>query len=310
MAAMTSADIYLAMLRAEEWGRDVPVWAESAFSMMQRHEKAMLWRVTKDFPRSIDCIVDAGCWLGASTLAFCRGIKDGGHPVRDNMVVSCDLFRVDDHAKNIMLQRRGMEAQIGASLLPAFLNTIRGHETMVSVVKGDLLDFRWGGRPIDILFLDLLKTRALNAHGSECFFPHLRAGSIIIQQDYVFDHLPWIPLTMEMFADHFVPVGFCDSSAIFLVRSVPSQTEVQERLAEMEALAIDRKLELFEQIAARMKHPAQRAQIELSRLWCALHYDGSERAEQEASHFRFDPAMAWVEKKRQVLVQAVKRRAA
>ncbi|APH74273.1 class I SAM-dependent methyltransferase [Aquibium oceanicum] len=304
---MKTEDEYLKMIKASEWNRTVPPWVENTFSMMRPPEKAMLWHLTKDFHRPLDCIVDAGCWTGASTLAFCLGIKDGGHPARSGMVASFDLFVADEHTRTIYLQRKGLDVKVGSSLIPIFLNNIYGHEDLISIVKGDLLDHSWSGRPIDILFLDLLKTKALNTQGSKIFFPHLRPQSIIIQQDYVFDHLPWIPLTMQMFRDHFEVVGYCLSSALFMVRSTPSESEVSERLAEMDEMPLEAKLVAFDEIISQMPHPVQRTQLELSRMWCALHYGGPDRARHELSLFEYDEKMNWVALKLRQLEHSIAR---
>ena len=245
----------------------------------------MYYHLVKDFPGQIARIVDAGCFGGASTVAFSRGLKESDRPLHPNMIVSYDLFETDRYSSEIFAQF-GMDAPLGSSFLPHFLRTIDDHLDIVSVVKGSILDFNWHGGSIDILFLDVLKSQELNDHCVRNFFPHLIAGkSLVLQQDYIHDPLPWIPMTMALMADHFETLGFCRNTLAFrCVRPVTPQ-DAERCISRLKALSLAEKEKLFEKILADLPDGAPHVQLNLSRIWMMLYHGDLARTRKEIEAF-------------------------
>jgi hypothetical protein len=81
----------------------------------------------------------------------------------------------------------------------------------------------WGGRPIEVLFVDMAVSWALSDQVVRRFFPSLMPGqSLVIHQDYCYQLAPWLAVTMEYFAEYFDTVGNADCSMIFqLKRPIP-----------------------------------------------------------------------------------------
>lgn len=94
--------------------------------------------------------------------------------------------------------------QSGDSFLPQFMADIADFHALVEVNAGDITKRRWNGKPIEILFLDLIKSNEINNHVLREYFPCLiPQRSIVIQQDYFHFYCYWIHLTMWYLADYF-----------------------------------------------------------------------------------------------------------
>src|SRR6202012_5380603 len=75
---------------------------------------------------------------------------------------------------------------------------------MIASHAGNFLDQKWSGDPIEILFIDVAKTAALNAHAIGEFFPNLvPETSIVVHQDYFHCWHPHIHVSMEFLSDEF-----------------------------------------------------------------------------------------------------------
>jgi hypothetical protein len=200
-----------ALRRRRRSGRTLGDWRQSPPpdrlthlpSMLTLEERALLHQLGMQLsPGSL--IVDAGCFLGGSTASLALGASRV-LPEAAPVVHSYDLFLVDHSASTNygdLIEGR----PLGADLLPVFEHVV-GPDLLpyVEVHKGDLLDARWdAGAPIEVLFVDVAKTWGLNDHVMREFFPSLVPGrSIVVQQDYVHEWLPWIHIAMELLADHF-----------------------------------------------------------------------------------------------------------
>jgi hypothetical protein len=175
-------------------------------SMLTVGERALLYSLGREL-RDETCIVDAGCFLGGSTAALALGVSERLRPPR-TVIHSYDLFLVDYSAQTHYRELIG-ERALGADLLPVF-ETVVGDDLIgyVDVHRGDLLAQSWPGDPIDVLFVDVAKSWALCDHVGQEFFPSLVPGrSVVVQQDYVHEWLPWIHITMELLGDYFERVA-------------------------------------------------------------------------------------------------------
>jgi hypothetical protein len=118
----------------------------------------------------------------------------------------------------------GVEYFLGDSFLPILEETVAPYGDLISMHIGDLNEQTWGGSPIEIAFVDVCKTIRLNAHVSREFYPALIGGaSFLVNQDFFFDRLPWIKVTMGYLKDYFQWEGQVFSSSIYRnIKAVPS----------------------------------------------------------------------------------------
>jgi hypothetical protein len=116
--------------------------------------------------------------------------------------------------------------------------------SLVDLEVGDILEKRYKGT-IEILFLDILKTRRIFEHCNELFMGSLIPGhSLVIQQDYYW-HLDWfINAYMELLADYFVIVDSAVTSCVFLnTKAIPEKFYKNDPLIGLRGPEIVRLLE-------------------------------------------------------------------
>jgi hypothetical protein len=231
-------------------------------------------------------IVDGGPLLGGSTVALSTGLRL--NPVVANTrkrIHSFDLFVYTTGMKRLF---HGAEPKEGADLLPQFRRYTEGVREHVRVYPGDILQMSWTGQPIEILFIDVAKTWAIQLHLLREFFTHLIPGvSTVVQQDYFFYHCHWIHLVMEHLSPYFrvahMPAG--PTLGFELTHPIPPdllRLDYRRIFGRDEAVALmDRSLHRF---TGEPRLVATTAKIAL-----LLEHDDIEAARQVASEIRRSP---------------------
>ncbi|MFL6003843.1 MAG: tetratricopeptide repeat protein [Nocardioides sp.] len=209
---------------------------EASPGMLTSAERAMLSEIVRRTWRGDGAIVDGGSFLGSSLVAEARGMAassvlaelsiarfPGGKPIH-----GYELGYHPAPASPATERRRtygGVEYQLGESFVPMLERTIAPHRDLIDLHVGDLMEMDWGGHPVELAFIDVCKTSDLNAHVSRVFYPALIGGaSTLIHQDFFFDRLPWIRVTMGYLADYFRWEGQVASSSVFTsVKAVPKE---------------------------------------------------------------------------------------
>ncbi|MDZ5620514.1 hypothetical protein SFC88_06750 [Nocardioides sp. HM23] len=203
--------------------------------MLTIEERAMLTRVVATTWRGEGAIIDGGSFLGSSLVAEAQGLQanpaggaadwsrfPGGKPIHG-------------YERGIHPGRRGprerqrkvydgFELDLGDDFVSALERATEPYRDAIALHIGDLNDQHWDGSPIEIAFIDVCKTARLNAHVSREFLTALVPGaSTLIHQDFFFDRLPWIRVTMGHLADHFRWEGQVNSSSVYTnVSAVPA----------------------------------------------------------------------------------------
>lgn len=188
-------------IRQRPWREvEAPEEVLSVEGMISPQERSLLYWLAREYASGAGAIVDAGCFLGASTAAFAAGLRD--RPSNSTpRIVSYDRFEVESYTIEAGFFADDPDIRVGDSFRPRFDATASAFDAPVTVCAGDVLQLGWDGGPIEILFLDILKTSEINDHVVREFFPHLIPGrSVVVQQDYVWGELPWIHVTMERLA--------------------------------------------------------------------------------------------------------------
>lgn len=195
-------------------------------TMMVSDEIHYLFSLAKDTYTGEGEIVDAGCLLGGSTVAFGEGLKRNETVELESKysrIHAYDLFKYYDYMKDLTIKETKKE---GESLLPEFSSNVIDYYEFLSIYPGDILKRSWNNEKIEILFIDLSKSRELNQHLVKSFFGNLIPGkSIVIQQDYYFDYCYWIHLTMEFFAEYFETMEYPGGATLpfKLVKEIPKE---------------------------------------------------------------------------------------
>lgn len=261
-AFLQSLDLPAATV-AEESGEPSP-------GMLTSAERAMLSEIVRRTWRGDGVIVDGGSFLGSSLVAEAKGME--ANPAlaaltlarfpSDKPIHGYELGYHPAPANPAVERRRtygGVEYVLGESFVPMLEQNIAPHRDLIDLHIGDLTKMGWDGSPVELAFIDVCKTRELNAHVSRQFYPALIGGaSTLIHQDFFYDRLPWIRVTMGYLADYFRWEGQVASSSVYTtVNAVPenvaaydpfTEGTLQECLAYHDAVAfpgIDRTAQLM-----------------------------------------------------------------
>jgi hypothetical protein len=226
----------------------VPLPAMQVASMLAYEERALLHWAGRE---SFGALVDAGCFLGGSTLALGFGLRSSGRT--DGRIHSYDLFEVGGEWERIYFPD-DFPFAIGTTTLPLYESHIAPVRELVEVHHGDVRGFRWRGEPIGTLFIDIAKSWGVHDHVLGQFFPSLVPGSLVIQQDLVHFGHPWCAISMELLDEHVEYLGHVHfSSAVYRVRCPIARAALPTRL--LERLTADEALALVDRCAERVGEP-------------------------------------------------------
>lgn len=222
---------HFAAIRSRPWNSrhfGLPGWTRNYPTMLTQEEMRMLAWVAKETP--VDgAVIDLGAFLGGSSVSLAWGAAQAVPPKR---VHSYDRFRLDEKVKFQFLYKKGHGFVDGEDALPVFRRFSKPVAGWIDVHQGDVREAGWDGSPVAILFVDLSKTTEINDHLLATFFPALRPGSVIVQQDFLFFRNPWLYPTMQKLEGSVEMLSFTDqNSVIFGVHRTPSADEIAACMA-------------------------------------------------------------------------------
>lgn len=201
----------LSVFQGRPWNRGpFKSYRSPCYSMLNEEELRLLYWLGANYSGYGE-IIDAGSFVGGSTVALASGLKDFD---RNGIVRSFDRFICNDFLGSLpALNSPGK----GASFRHVFEKNIVDFSDFVEVNQGSLQDFSFAS-PIDVLFLDCVKEPLVNDFVVENIFSQLIPGrTLVVQQDYLYDGLPWIHVTMELLSDYFLVLTHTDfNSVVFL----------------------------------------------------------------------------------------------
>jgi len=237
--------------------------------MIGPEERSCFYWLAKNRLTGLGCIVDAGSFLGASTLCFAAGAFDAGHKTFGNrpIVHAYDYFKAVDKYVVQYIESSFRPAKEGDSYLDIFNEQTESYRELIAAYPGDFLGHKWHGDPIEILFVDVAKSAKLNAHAIGEFFPSLIPGvSVVVHQDYFHCWHPYIHIGMEFFGDEF---ELLDEHVEFQSRVWQLKQELSpEKIARMRAydLAKSERLELLDRLIDKSSTHSK-PMMEVVRLW-------------------------------------------
>jgi hypothetical protein len=275
---------HLRRLCRRPW-RDVtlPPDAVGIPTMLSKMERKLLYSLARDYASPDAAIVDGGSFLGGSTAALLAGVRDRTETWTGPPVASYDLFQVDEY----MVPKFFWDdprVRPGVSFRSRFDEHVARFDVPHVVHEGDITQIGWSGEPIDVLFLDVLKSWEINDAVLRDFFPSLIPGrSVIVHQDYGWGDTPWIAITVELMRESLVLIDWMEwGSHVFFVES-----ELPADLLErgVGGLELDTKLELIEQAAGHAEGWVQ-GMLEISRATLLGEREGPEATLAEFASIR------------------------
>jgi hypothetical protein len=221
---------------------EAPEKVRAVPTMLSAQEQALLYVLARDHAGGEGAIVDAGCFLGGSSAALLAGVRDRTEPWTGPPVASYDRFRVEEYTlEQFFSDVPGI--RVGDSFRSRYDAYVAGYGVQHEVHEGDIVEIGWAGGPIDILFLDVLKTWEINDAVLRDFFPHVVPGrTIIVHQDYGWGLAPWLHMTVELMRDSLSWLDSVWCSHVFLVdRPIPEHlftAELRRDLDDQDKLAL------------------------------------------------------------------------
>ena len=250
--------------------------------MLSKLERRLLYSLARDYAGGDAAIVDAGCFLGGSTAALLAGMRDRTEGWTGPPLASYDLFRVE--AFTVPKFFPDGSVRVGDSFRPRFDAHVARFDVPHRVHEGDITKMGWDGGPIDVLFLDVLKSWEINDAVLRDFFPSLIPGrSVIVHQDYGCGDTPWIPITVELLRDSLVLLDWMEwGSHVFFVESELPADVLENGVS---GLDLDTKLELIEQAASRAEGWVL-GMLEIARTFVVAERDGPDAGLRELAAIR------------------------
>lgn len=195
---------------------ELPARVSDVPALLNRFEKRLLYYIAKECYLGKGAIIDAGCFAGGSTVSLAVGLADNERKIdKTERIVSYDRFVLDDsmrRSERIKKELRG--AVTDDEFYAQFLHNTEGLQHLFRLEKGDLLDKRWEGAPVEILFLDIAKTWDLMRWSMEHHFSALYPGAILIHQDFADSRHYWLPFVMAYLRDYFDVVEYMEPCTV------------------------------------------------------------------------------------------------
>jgi hypothetical protein len=228
---------------------DLPQRVADVPALLNRFEKRLLYYIAKECYLGKGAIIDAGCFAGGSTVSLAVGLADNERKIdKAQKIVTYDRFVLDDsmrRSERINKELRG--ATSDDEFYGQFRHNTAGLEHLFRLEKGDLLDKRWDGEPVEILFLDIAKNWDLMRWSMEHHFSALYPGAILIHQDFADSRHYWLPFVMAYLRDYFDVVEYMEPcTVIYICRAaIPNdviKVDLLKTLSLAEALALHNSL--------------------------------------------------------------------
>jgi hypothetical protein len=251
-------------------------WAVPA--MLSDDERTAIAAAAADLTTRHPKVVDLGCYIGASTMALIDGLCSRGRWRRPRRPVihSYDLFEANAFMVEHSLGEHGIEP--GGDFRAVFERMLGPERRLVTVHAGDIRQERWGGGPIDLLFVDILWGWDINQHVIREFYAPLRPGALVLHQDFIYSFYPWLTCSMEWFVQQgaFSYSHFASPGTVVL-RKERALTGDELQLDFHTGLTVDEQRGLVESAAARFDG-FPRALLELSVTRLLVDADRSDEA--------------------------------
>lgn len=153
--------------------------------------------------------VELGCALGRSTIAMLEGLEENpacaGATLQVYDWMKFDWLLLEEYRRFAGAAAAGIVE--GDDFEPIFRRHVEPWSDRVRLHVGDIARASWHGEPIEVLFVDIMKSWPATLGVLRTFYPHLIPGlSLVIHQDFKNPFLPHILLTAYRLREHFEPV--------------------------------------------------------------------------------------------------------
>ena len=261
-----------------------------SLGMTVKSEQTFCRHYTRDRYTGAGEIVDLGCWMGATTIAFSKGLRKNlklAPGANRKRIHSYDLFQwhrtMDVNVKGTPLEGKYRE---GESFLAEFEARTKPYEEHFTIHPGDVSAHPWSGGPIELLFVDAMKTADTARVIVRDFYPHLIPGvSVVAHQDFAHFFTGWIHLIQYRLRDYFEFDSEVKRSCTVLFKlKKPIPAELLDQDWSLEKITLDELNAAFDYSASLVSADKQE-QIASARAMAHVHRGERGLAEQVAKDF-------------------------
>jgi CubicO group peptidase (beta-lactamase class C family) len=252
-------------LESQPWRSHHPALDDRPPTMLSLQEIELLHWLAAEHYTGQGTIIDAGCFLGGSTHALAAGLRANRRSMdKRGRIHSFDRFELQPGEESAPYITPFAELRGVRDFRANWDRHTARYRDHVQVHHGDILQQPWTGEPVEILFVDIAKTPAVNQFVMESFFPRLIPGrSILVHQDYLWYGVPWINISMEVLAPHFVLLDSLPAASNVYLAARPISRE-QVAAFDYRKIPAERKIEMMDRVVARAPEPF-RGNLALSR---------------------------------------------
>jgi hypothetical protein len=264
-------DLSMSMLNetlAAKGGFDLPNYSEMVLpylvsrapAMMRSGELKLVYALARDRLDPDLEIVDAGCFLGGSTIAMAAGLSERGDAGRFlKKIHSYDRFiNSSEFYSRFLYETVGL----GESFLEKFLENTAPYDRYINVYPGDFARIGWIKKKIGLYFCDIAKSTALNAKVYSEYAPWwIPQETLYIQQDFVHTQAPWVQIVIGYLADHFQPLAVEIPSLLLRLESHIPEWKIQR--VQANDFTPTEKLNAIARLRAWFKDPETVATMDL-----------------------------------------------
>ncbi len=210
-------------LRGEPWESlyyQPPGAALSVVGMISHFERKMLsWLTARHFVGWGE-IVELGVFIGSSSVCLASGLDVNERAEkREKRIHAFDRFS-GEFESNWISTKSKFQLDPDGGFRGVYDRQTEPFSKYIDVNAGDLLNKKWSGVDVEILFVDVMKSQALTDKVVRDFFPYLVPGrSVLIMQDYLFQALPYSVVVMELFEEYFERAGDTGRNSVLFVNT-------------------------------------------------------------------------------------------
>ncbi|MGE7154637.1 class I SAM-dependent methyltransferase [Methylorubrum rhodesianum] len=247
--------------RGRPWLTDFSGIEGAPSGMLGPREASLLYYLARDRFAGYGEIIDAGAFLGSSAYCLAKGLDENARVQnKSGRLHSYDLFHLwtepgvsQTDMSEFLKRTYGIDTAGQESTFHIYSRNLGALARHVRIHQGDILQEQWTGRPIEILFIDICKTRPIWQHVIRIFFKSLIPGvSIVVHQDWHHTALPYLHVAQEYMAEYFeiLEPKADDSAAFRLIDRIPDnviEAAAAYRFSNQEQIAlVDRAIRRFE----------------------------------------------------------------
>lgn len=204
----------------------IPTQATRVPTMLCDDESKLLFWLGANWYNGAGAICDLGCFAGGSTARLAAGLEKS---TLNFCIHAYDYFTISKEHKHEFLYKHGVRRFFGENLLKTAKHLLKPWKGNIKFHKCDITYVKWSNEPIEILFVDAMKSPQTGDSIANNFYPYLLPKkSIIIQQDYLHWKNPWVIAQMQLLKDFFKPIAWADEgSVVFSVEKTPSPVQLK-----------------------------------------------------------------------------------